>query len=67
MNLPLPAPTPPTEFLVVGEHQDDPDQLLLLGADGRHYAYSLPDDVTTPVDPDAAWRMEDVATDDVVP
>jgi hypothetical protein len=58
MNLPLSAPTPPAEFLVIGEHRDNPLQLLLLGADGRHYAYTLPAGDTTPIEPDEAWCIE---------
>ena len=65
MNLPLPAPQPPTEFLVVGEHRDDPLHLLLLGADGRHYVYSLPDGSTSPVKPDDGWRLEVTETDEL--
>jgi hypothetical protein len=58
INLSLPTPSPPTEFAVVGENRDDPNQLLLLGADGRHYAYSLSAGDTTPVDPDATWSID---------
>jgi hypothetical protein len=33
--------------------------LLLLGADGHYYAYSVPDDTTAPVEPDdATWSIE---------
>lgn len=65
MNLPLPAPQPPAEFLVVGEHRDDPLQLLLLGIDGRHYAYTLPEGDPTPIEPDDGWRVEVTAADDL--
>ena len=47
-------------FAVVGEHHDDPNRLLLLGADGRHYAHDLPDGPTTPVEPDGAWNLDEV-------
>ena len=46
-------------YAVVGEHRDDPDRLLLLGADGQHYAYALPDGPTTPVEPDETWTVDD--------
>ncbi len=49
---------PTTVFAVVGEHRDDPDHLLVLGADGQHYDLHLPDGVTLPVDPDEEWRLD---------
>lgn len=57
-------------FAAVGAHRDDPTLLLLLGADGRHYAQPLPDGVPVPVEPDGAeWVLdaevpepEDIAT-----
>jgi hypothetical protein len=52
-----------TVFAVVGEHRDDPDRLLLLGADGRHYAYPLPDGPAAPVDPDEEWALDGAALD----
>jgi hypothetical protein len=51
-------PTLPTELAVVGENKQDPDQLLLLGADGNHYAYSLPSGATQPVEVDDQWMVE---------
>ena len=50
-----------TIFAVVGEHRDDPNRLLLLGDDGRHYAHRLPDGPTTPVEPDAQWVVDAAA------
>jgi hypothetical protein len=47
-----------TIFAVVGERRDDPLELLLLGDDGRHYAYPLPDGPVTPVEPDEAWAVD---------
>ena len=47
-----------TIFSVVGQHRDDPDRLLLLGEDGRHYQYDLPRDATTPVDPTDGWLVD---------
>ena len=38
-------------FAVVGAHHDDPGRLLLLGEDGRHYAYAAPDAEPAPVEP----------------
>ncbi len=49
---------PTTVFAVVGEHRDDPDHLLVLGADGQHYDLHLPDGVTLPVEPDEEWRVD---------
>lgn len=48
----------PTVFAVVGENRDDPDRLLLLGADGRHYQYDLPAGTATPVVPDDGWVLD---------
>ena len=48
----------PTIFAVVGERRDDPDQLLLLGANGQHDAYRLVDGRTTPVVPDTTWTRD---------
>lgn len=57
-----------TIFAVVGERRDDPLELLLLGADGQHYAYPLPEGPATPVEPDEAWRRDDVevAVEDLI-
>ena len=48
-----------TVFAVVGEHRDDPNHLLLLGADGQHYDFSLPDGPTVPVEPDERWAVDE--------
>ena len=47
-----------TIFAVVGERRDDPLELLLLGEDGRHYAYPLPDGLALPVELDEAWAVD---------
>jgi hypothetical protein len=47
-----------TIFAVVGERRDDPLELLLLGADGQHYAYPLPDGPVTPVELDDQWAVD---------
>ncbi|MEA2513134.1 MAG: hypothetical protein QOF01_2709 [Thermomicrobiales bacterium] len=47
-----------TVFAVVGEHHDDPDRLLLLGADGQHYQFLLQEGTTTPVVPDETWVID---------
>ena len=52
-----------TVFAVVGEHRDDPNRLLLLGDDGRHYGHRLPDGPTTPVEPDGRWVVDAAAED----
>ena len=64
----LGVPAMPTVFAVVGEHRDDPDRLLLLGADGQHYALRLQDGAATPVEPDEDWRVDPQRpeTDEVV-
>jgi hypothetical protein len=55
---PIGAPSVPTVFAVVGEKRDDPDRLLVLGEDGRHYQYQLPVGTTTPVVPDDGWVID---------
>jgi hypothetical protein len=58
MKSPFSDPTPPNDLAVVGENKNDPSQLLLLGADGHYYAYSLPEGETEEVDPDDNWEVE---------
>ena len=48
----------PTVYSVVGEHRRDSDRLLALGADGRHYALSLPTGAMSPAEPDDDWRLD---------
>lgn len=45
-------------FAVVGQQAADPCQLLLLGDDGRFYAYA-PDGRLRPVDPTDGWRLDE--------
>lgn len=53
------APDMPVVFAVVGEQRDDPDRLLMLGEDGRHYDYRLDSGQTAPVEPDEEeWRVD---------
>ena len=47
-----------TSYAVVGEHRDDPDRLLLLGDDGRHYVLDLPDTVSTLPRVDDEWTID---------
>jgi hypothetical protein len=42
-------------FTVVGEHRDDSDRLLLIGAAGQYYAHAVPYGITTPITPDDRW------------
>ena len=48
-----------TVFAVVGERREDPNRLLLLGADGQHDDLALPDGTTAPVEPDEAWVVDE--------
>jgi len=52
------TPTPPTEFIVVGEHVRDPFRLLVKDPEGNFYAYLLPDGEPTPVEPGDEWTIE---------
>lgn len=54
----FPLPELPVVFVVVGERRADPACLLLLGADGQHYAYHLLDGSVAAVDPDDGWRLD---------
>lgn len=65
MKSPFSQPTPPTELAVVGENKRDPSQLLVMGADGSYYAYSLPDGDTRAVEPDDHWTIEPVSSQDL--
>ena len=46
-------------FAVIGEHDSDPDRLLVIGEDGQHYAWELATDETVPVEVDERWRIDD--------
>lgn len=65
MNFPHSQPTPPSELIVVGEHRSDPLRLLLLGVDGRYYAYALPEGNPKPVELDDGWAVESPLTHDL--
>jgi hypothetical protein len=47
----------PVEFTIVGEHLDDPTQLLVLGADGVYYAYDPAHERLAPTEPDEQWML----------
>jgi hypothetical protein len=51
-------PAVPNIFSVIGENENDPDRLLLLGTDGQHYQYQLLDGTTSPVDLDEHWVID---------
>ncbi|MBA3414706.1 MAG: hypothetical protein H0U10_05725 [Chloroflexia bacterium] len=44
-------------FAVVGQATADPGRLLLLGEDGRFYAYAA-DGRLRPADPEIGWRLD---------
>lgn len=52
-------------FAVVGEHRDEPTRLLLVGDDGRYYAYATnatnATNATSPteVEPSDEWAIDD--------
>ena len=49
----------PANFALIGEHREDSDRLLLLGDDGRCYAYRLPNGTPVPVEPDEEeWAVD---------
>ncbi len=47
----------PNEFTFVGEHRDNTDQLLVLGADGNYYRYQPAQESFSQVEPDESWRF----------
>ena len=47
-------------FAVVGEHRWEPGRLLLLGEDGRYYAYRATG-APIEVEPSAAWHLDEDA------
>ena len=47
-------------FAVVGEHRWEPGRLLLLGEDGRYYAYRA-NGAPVEVEPSAAWHLDEDA------
>ena len=57
MKNPLGSP-PPNELYVVGEHTEDPNQLLLQGSDGNFYAYEPTDGDPHPVEVTDEWNVE---------
>jgi hypothetical protein len=50
-------------FSVVGEHRDDPNQLLLLGSDGIHYATSTRVSDPVPIEPGEDWLIDERVPD----
>ena len=47
----------PNEFTFVGEHRDNSDQLLVLGADGNYYRYQPAQESFAQVEPDESWLV----------
>ena len=45
-------------YAVIGEHKTEPDQLLIMDADGQCYAWLLSTDETQPIQPDDTWRWD---------
>ena len=45
-------------YAVVGEHQDDSDRYLVLGADGSYYEWDLVTEQTVPVVPGEEWAID---------
>ncbi len=47
----------PVEFMIVGEHSEDPAHLLVLGTDGTYYDYHPACERPAPIEPDAQWLL----------
>jgi hypothetical protein len=66
--MPFPDMTdPPTELVVVGEHTEDPDQLLLQDTNGNYYAYAASEGAPHPVELDDTWTVEAPPDDELMP
>jgi hypothetical protein len=59
------TPSTPVELAVIGEHSDDPDQLLLLGDNGHYYAFSVATDHLQQVELTDRWEVQTALTDEV--
>jgi len=46
------------DYQLVGELDGDTHRLLLMGADGRYYAYDLVGGEMTPLDLDDSWSVD---------
>lgn len=47
-----------TVYSVIGEHTEDPAQLLALGADGHHYVLFLTEGTVSLTEPDDRWHID---------
>jgi hypothetical protein len=45
-------------YVVIGEHHDDPDRYLVLGADGDFYEWDLTSEQTIPIEPGEEWSID---------
>ena len=53
----------PKQFAVIGEHDADPDRLLVVGEDGQYYAWELATDATVPIEVDEEWTVDEAVPD----
>jgi hypothetical protein len=47
----------PVEFMIVGEHREDPAHLLVRGTDGAYYDYDPAHERLAPTEPDGQWLL----------
>jgi hypothetical protein len=50
-------------FAVIGEHREQPERLLLLGADGRYYTNAASVGSPVEVEPTEEWALDDVSVE----
>jgi hypothetical protein len=46
-------------FAVVGEHRQEPERFLLVGDDGRFYAYASSESEPVETEPSDEWELDD--------
>jgi hypothetical protein len=51
------------QFSIIGQHRENPDQLLLLGDDGQHYATDISMSEPVPVKSDEDYLIDEYVPD----
>lgn len=47
----------PNEFMVVGEHKEPSNEILVKGVDGFYYEYDPARETLHRIEPDETWRL----------
>jgi hypothetical protein len=51
------------QFSIIGQHRENPNQFLLLGDDGQHYATDISMSEPTPVESDDDYLIDEYVAD----